>query len=53
VSNAFKAGVAVGANVPEMTQNGYMQLLYGDSGKRDTGATLQNCLTDLIFQVRA
>jgi hypothetical protein len=52
VSNAFKAGITVGANIPEMTQNGYIQLLYGDGTKRKTGAVVQNCLTELMFQVR-
>jgi hypothetical protein len=52
VSNAFKAGITVGANVPEMTQNCYIQLLYGDGSKREIGTIVQNCLAELTFQVR-
>jgi hypothetical protein len=52
VSNAYKAGIVTGANLPEMTQNSFIQLLYGDGGKRETGTFIQNCLTELMFQVR-
>ena len=51
MSNAYKMGFVRGANVPEMTQNGFVSLMY-DKDFGEVGTWVMSDLFDIINPVK-